>query len=91
MTNYFVSPVSTANLGDGHWMQTTAELNPDNLVASFVETMTCTNKVAGFTGGVQLLYYDSNGSGIGNSRTQQNGIGQAPLFSAGHRVIIGTA
>jgi len=83
----FVSPLSTANLGDGHWMQTTAELDTVSRVASFTESMTSTNKISGFTGGVQLLYYDDNGSYLNNSGTQQNGIGQAPLFSAGHRVV----
>ena len=49
-----VVPLRTADLGGGHWMQTTAELNSDSLVVSFTEHMTCTNKTEGFTGGVQL-------------------------------------
>jgi len=75
------------DLGGGHFMVTTAELDTDKQVASFTEWMTCTNKVAGFTGGILLTYFDDNNNVIGNSGVQQNGIGQAPLFGAGHRTI----
>ncbi|MBV9595380.1 MAG: hypothetical protein JOZ87_00855 [Chloroflexi bacterium] len=86
MTVLTISP-RRVDLGGGHFMVTTAELDTDKQVASFTEWMTCTNKVAGFTGGILLTYFDDNNNVIGNSGVQQNGIGQAPLFGAGHRTI----
>jgi hypothetical protein len=80
-------PLRTVDLGNGHYMQTTAEVNTDQQVASFNEVMTCTNKLEGFTGGVLLTYLDANNKVIGNSGVQQNGINQAPLFGANHRTI----
>lgn len=78
-------PPRTVDLGSGHYMVTTAELNPMSLTVSFTENMTCTNKIGGFTGGVPLAYVDDNKRIIGNSGVQQNGIGQAPLIGAAHR------
>jgi hypothetical protein len=77
----------TVNLGAGHYMVTTAELDPASLIVSFTEHMTCTNKLGGFTGGVLLTYVDSENHIVGNSGVQQNGIGQAPLIGAAHRTI----
>ena len=81
-------PLQTANLGSGHWMQSTAEFDDTSLYVSFTEHMTCTNKGEGFTGGVQLNYYDGDGNYLDCSAVQQNGIGQAPIIGAGHRTIV---
>src|ERR1700742_1168269 len=75
------------DLGDGHFMVTTAEVDTDRSVATFTEWMTCTNKIAGFTGGVLLTYFDASNNVLGNSGVQQDGIGQAPLFGAAHRTV----
>jgi hypothetical protein len=80
-------PERRADLGGGHVMVTSAELSHRLHVASFVEHITCTNKIEGFTGGVQLLFYDEEENFTGQSDVQQNGIGQAPLIGAGHRTI----
>jgi hypothetical protein len=68
-------------------MVTTAEFDDESRIASFTENMTCTNKIAGFTGGVLLAFIDESGSVLGTSGVQQNGINQAPLFGAAHRTI----
>jgi len=73
------------DLGAGHHMVADAELHMDRNLATFHLTETRTNKVAGFTGGVKMFYYDAEGKLLGDSGTQQYGIGQAPLFGAGHR------
>ena len=77
-------PPTGLTLGNGHYIVTDASLDSDSLEAQFHSTLTCTNKIAGFTAGVILHYFDINGAQIGNSGTQQFGIGQAPVFSAGH-------
>ena len=86
MPNLTISP-RRISLGSGHFMVTTAEVQPDQKAASFTEWMTCTNKVAGFTGGVLLTYFDSDRNVIGNSGVQQNGLGQAPIIGAAHRTV----
>jgi hypothetical protein len=80
-------PPRRLDLGNGHYMVTTAEFDPASRVVTFTEVMTCTNKFSGFTGGVLLSYLDSNNKVIGNSGVQQNGLGQAPLIGASHRPI----
>lgn len=78
-------PPQRLDLGNGHYMVTDAEFHPASRMASFHLTETCTNKLFGFTGGVKLLYYDAAGTLLGDSGTLQYGIGQAPIFGAGHR------
>jgi len=82
-----VIPPRRVDLGNGHYMVTTAEFDDASRAVSFTENMTCTNKLAGFTGGVLLTYLNSDQKIIGNSGVQQNGINQAPLIGASHRTI----
>ena len=82
-----VIPPRLVGLGSGHYMVTTAELDLESRAVSFTEHITCTNKFAGFTGGVLLTYIDDDRRVVGSSGVQQNGIGQAPLIGAAHRTI----
>jgi hypothetical protein len=78
-------PQQHADLGDGHFIVSTAEVDTDTCAVSCTVDEMCTNKTAGFTGGVQLHYYDGNHFRIGASPLQQYQINQAPLFDASHR------
>lgn len=77
-------PVVTKNLGDGHWISSSVEMLPSRQVTAHT-TLTCTNKILGFTGGAKLLYLGKNGERIGESPSQQWGINQAPIIGAAHR------
>jgi hypothetical protein len=61
-------------------MQGLAVWNKVNMAVSVVTTLTCTNKVEGFTGGFCVVYYDAQGNLLGQSGTVQHGIGQAPII-----------
>src|SRR5215472_10441266 len=82
-----------ADLGNGHYMVTIAHLSSTilnhnaGLSVGFHEDMTCTNKIEGFTGGVQLSFYDSDGYFLSALPLEQNGINQGPLLGASHRAI----
>jgi hypothetical protein len=78
-------PSQHADLRDGHFIDSTAELDTYTHAVSCTVVETCTNKVAGFTGGVQLHYYDGNHFRIGASPLQQYEINQAPPFDMSRR------
>ena len=78
-------PPQRADLREGHFIVSTAELDTDTRAVSCTVNEMCTNKVAGFTGGVQLHYYDGNHFRIGASPLQQYEINQAPLGDASQR------
>ena len=80
-------PPVHVDLKDGHYMVTHAELDTQSNQVMAHTDMTCTNKIGGFHGGVQLLYYNDQHQQIGQSDIQQWGIDQAPPFGAAHRSI----
>jgi hypothetical protein len=79
-----VLPPQTADLSNGHFITSDVSLDQARKV-TVNTTLTCTNKLFGFTGGAKLLYVDVNGKQLGESVTKTWGIDQAPLFQANHR------
>jgi hypothetical protein len=78
-------PPQHADLRDGHFITSAVELDTDTRAVSCTVKEMCTNKVAGFTGAVQLHYYDGKHFRIGASPLQQYEINQAPLGDASQR------
>jgi len=78
-------PPQHADLRDGHFITSAVELDTDTHAVSCTVKEMCTNKVAGFTGAVQLHYYNENNFRIGASPLQQYEINQAPLGDASQR------
>jgi hypothetical protein len=78
-------PPQHADLRDGHFVVSTAEVDTYTCAVSCTVDEMCTNKTAGFTGGVQLHYYDGNHFRIGASPLQQYEVNQAPLDDASRR------
>ncbi|MGG3574078.1 hypothetical protein ABES80_16605 [Bacillus gobiensis] len=60
-------------LGAGHYMTTDATLNADGIINSFTRTRSVT-WFGGFTGGVQVLMVDENGSVIGYTSQHRYGV-----------------
>ena len=86
MATITVPPVHV-DLQNGHYMVTHAELDTQSNQVMAHTDMTCTNKLAGFHGGAQLLYINDQHQQVGQSDVQQWGIDQAPVFGAAHRAI----
>lgn len=78
-------PPKTLDLGNGFYIAADAEYNARTRQATFHVAETCTNKILGFTAGVQLFYYNSAGQLIGTTGTIDYGIDRAPLIGANHR------
>jgi hypothetical protein len=78
-------PPHTKDLGNDHYIGYDAELDTVSLQARCDVHETCTNKIAGFTGGVQLFYYGNDRRLISSSQVHQYGLSQAPLIGASHR------
>lgn len=74
------------DLGLGHHMETSFRTSPDGAVRA-TTTLTCTNKLIGFTAGAQVMFVDKQGKSLGSSEIGQWGIDQAPVIGAAHRTI----
>lgn len=78
-----VYPPQHADIGNGHFMVSSAHLDDQSLACSVETHLTTTNKLAGFHGGVTVKFYGQNHDQLGHESIDY-GIGQAPVFSAGH-------
>jgi hypothetical protein len=79
MTILNIPPI-TKDLQNGHYINSDVELDTESRQVECHVRLTCTNKIAGFTGGVQLFYFNENHQRIGQSQIQQYGLDQAPIF-----------
>jgi hypothetical protein len=78
-----VIPPQRHNLGEGHFMVSSAELHLETGAVRADVHLTSTNKFSGFHGGVAVSFYDGTGAQIGVER-RDFGCAQAPIFGAAH-------
>jgi hypothetical protein len=75
-------PPQTANLGNGHYIQSSVDFDPSSMTVVCHMHETCTNHLVGFTAAANVIFYGGDGKKLG-SAAQQLGCG-SNLFQTAH-------